>query len=151
MRAWVAAALLGTLTLGPGWALHAQGGSSSRTFRARLSPVPIDTPMVDKVTGLGSVRATLAGSKLTLQGEFKGLQSPATVARLHRARKGMNGPVLFELEVTPATSGEISGALDLTPAQAEDLAREWLYIQLHSKEAPEGNLRGWLLPEESRR
>jgi hypothetical protein len=145
MRAWLVGALVGALALGPDAGTAAQG---ARTFRARLSPVPIDLSMVDKITGAGVVRATLIGTKLTVSGEFSGLQSPATAARVHRARKGMNGPAVFDLQVTRATSGEISGAAELTPSQVEDLAREWFYVLVHSEAAPDGNLRGWLLPLE---
>ena len=39
----------------------------------------------------------------------------------------------------------ITGTLDLSPQQVEDLKGEQLYVQLNSERAPEGNLRGWLL------
>jgi hypothetical protein len=79
-------------------------------------------------------------------GTFKGLQSPATVARLHVAPKGQRGPAMLDLVVTKATSGTISGDLDLTPVQADHLVRNRVYVQIHSEKAPEGNLWGWLLP-----
>jgi hypothetical protein len=119
-------------------------------YRARLSPVPIPAAL-PTVTGVGSVTATLAGMKLTVAGTFEGLASPATIAKLHRAPKGIRGPALFDLTVTPGTSGKISGSVDLSPSQVEDLGRERFYVQLHSEKAPDGNLWGWLLVQETKR
>ena len=132
----------------------------ARTYRTRLSPVPVDTTMMATIAGSGTVTATLVGTKLTLTGTFEGLRSPATVARLHRAQKGVRGQAVFDLVVanTPgpsgpasSTSGTIAGALDLTPTQVDDLGRERFYVQLHSEKAPEGNLWGWLQLQESKR
>lgn len=134
--------------------------AQSRIYRTRLAPVPIDAAMMATTAGSGSVTATLAGTKLTIAGTFEGLKSPATVARLHRAQKGVRGPAVFDLVVanTPgasgpasSTAGTISATLELTPTQVEDLGRERFYVQLHSEKAPEGNLWGWLQLQESKR
>jgi hypothetical protein len=119
-------------------------------YRARLSPVPVPAALTT-VTGIGAVTATLAGTKLTVTGTFEGLASPATFAKLHRAPKGIRGPAVFDLTVTPGTSGKIAGSLDLSPSQVEDLGRERFYVQLHSEKAPDGNLWGWLLVQETKR
>jgi hypothetical protein len=125
---------------------------SSKSFKARLSTVPIDIPMQATVAGSGSVSAVLAGTKLTITGTFDGLRSPATIARLHKSpMRGMRGPVLFDLTASSGTSGSISGTLDLQPAQIADLEKGRLYVQLHSEKAPDGNLWGWLLPAEGKR
>ena len=39
---------------------------------------------------------------------------------------------------------------DLTPIQLADLEKGRLYVQVHSEKAPDGNLWGWLLPQEKR-
>jgi hypothetical protein len=125
----------------------AQGPS---TFKARLAPVPVDATTQPATTGIGSVTATLQGTTLTLSGTFSGLQGPATVARIHVAPRGMRGPSALDLTVTKATSGTLQGAVALTAAQVDHLRRSRLYIQLHSESAPDGNLRGWLMPEVAR-
>ncbi len=135
--------------------LAGQAGQA-RTYRTRLSPVPIDTAMMAAIAGSGQVTATLTGTKLTISGTFEGLKSPATVARLHRAQKGVRGPAVFDLVVANApgassTSGTLSATLDLTPTQVDDLGRERFYVQVHSEKAPEGNLWGWLQLQESKR
>src|SRR5262249_47053266 len=121
---------------------------STKSFKARLAPVPIDLTMQATVAGRGSVTATLAGTRLTVNGTFEGLKSPATVAQLHKSPvAGVRGPVVFDLTTTKQTSGTISGTIDLTPTQVTDLEKSRLYVQLHSEKAPDGNLWGWLFPE----
>ena len=119
-------------------------GQSGRSFKARLSPVPVDIAMVANISGSGSATAVLAGDKLTITGTFDGLKSPATIAQVHKGPvAGVRGPVVFDVEVTKGTSGTIKGVLTLTPVQIADLEKHRLYIQIHSEKAPEGNLWGW--------
>ncbi|MBM3819392.1 MAG: CHRD domain-containing protein [Acidimicrobiia bacterium] len=116
----------------------------SRTFVARLSPVPITAAMQETVAGLGSATAMLTGNQLVVDGKFSGLRSPATVARLHLAAPAMRGPAVHDLKVSSGTSGTITGSVELTAEQRQALERGRIYIQLHSEKAPEGNLWGWL-------
>lgn len=123
--------------------LHAQS-----PYRVRLSVVPIDVAMQATVAGSGSATATLKGTSLTVTGTFSGLKTPATVVRVHRSpRTAMRGPAIGDLTATAATSGTISGTLELSKSQVDDLAAGRLYLQLHSEKAPEGNLWGWFFPE----
>ena len=45
----------------------------------------------------------------------------------------------------------LSGTVDLNQQQLQDLQNSRLYIQLHSERAPDGNLWGWLMPQETKR
>lgn len=127
--------------------LGAAVAAQSQQYRARLSVVPIDIAMQATIAGSGSATATLKGSTLTITGTFSGLKTPATVARVHRGpRTAMRGPAIGDLTATAATSGTVSGTLELTKQQIDDLAAGRLYLQLHSEKAPDGNLWGWLLP-----
>jgi hypothetical protein len=149
MKHKVSAALLAVVVLYPAGGANAQGAT---TYRARLSPVPLDATMVGKVVGSGSVTATLTGSKLTVTGTFEGLSSPANAARIHKSPKaGVRGPAILDLKVSTGSSGTISGAFDLTAAQVQELAQGRYYVQLHSEKAPDGNLWGWLSLQENRR
>ena len=83
----------------------------------------------------------------------QGLKTPATVARLHRSRKpAMRGAAIGDLKATRGTSGTITGSIELTQGADRPI---WpngrLYIQLHSEKAPDGNLWGWLLPQEGKK
>lgn len=148
MKRTTAAALFGLVMLYPPGGADAQGAA---TYKARLSPVPLDATMVGNVVGSGSVTATLTGTKLSITGTFEGLRSPASVARVHRSPKaGVRGPAIFDLKVSPGSSGTISGAFDLTAAQVQEIAQGRYYVQLHSEKAPDGNLWGWLSQETRR-
>ena len=127
-------------------ALTAQYEAQPAQYRTRLSVVPIDIPMQAAIAGSGSVTAALKGTTLTITGTFAGLKTPATVARVHRApRTAMRGPAIGDLTVTAATSGSVSGSIELTKEQIDDLTAGRLYVQVHSQKAPDGNLWGWLL------
>jgi hypothetical protein len=121
-------------------------------YRARLSVMPLDVAMQSTMAGSGSVTATLKGTTLSITGTFTGLKTAATAVRLHRgAKMAMRGPSIGELTATSATSGTISGSIELSKAQIDDLAAGRLYVQLHSEKAPEGNLWGWLLSSEAKK
>jgi hypothetical protein len=58
---------------------------------------------------------------------------------------GVRGPAIQDLTVSKATSGTISGSVDLTAPQVESLKKGGLYIQIQSEKAPDGVIWGWLL------
>jgi hypothetical protein len=125
-----------------------------KTFKGRIAPVPIDVSMQATVAGSGTVTATLTGNRLAVSGTFEGLKSPATIAQLHKSPvRGVRGPVVFDLTVSKADpgGGTLSGSFELTPLQVADLEKGRMYVQLHSEKAPDGNLWGWLAPQEAKR
>jgi CHRD domain-containing protein len=127
-------------------ALCALSAQTQQTFKARLSPVPIDAQLAPVITGHGNVSAVLAGSKLTVNGTFEGMRSNATAARLHESKMtGVRGSMIHDLTVSPAAAGNLSGSVDLTPSQVEALRKGLLYVVICSTGAPDGNLWGWLL------
>jgi hypothetical protein len=117
----------------------------SERFTVRLSPVPVDTVTVRSITGSGSMEGELVGNRLTLSGSFENLSSPATIARVHRAPKGLRGPAVFELILTQDTGGIVEGVLVLSAAQIEDLKRGRFYVQISTQKNADGHLRGWIL------
>ena len=145
MRRFVSVALL-ALVFAP-----SLGAQAARTYRTRLAPVPVPA-FSPTIVGSGSLTATLTGTKLAIAGTFDKLNTPATVARVHKSPKpGIRGPVLFELTVSKGTSGSISGNIDLSPAQVQELEQGRYYVQRHSEKAPDGNLWGWLMAPKGRR
>ena len=134
------------LLLASAASMPAQGTDA---YTARLGWVPTTPADRPNVTGKGSATATLAGRKLTIAGTFEGLAGPATSARLHRGiAKGARGPSIAELTISQTASGKLSGAIDLTPEQLEDLKQGKLYIQVHTAKGvpPDGStLWGWFL------
>ncbi len=119
---------------------------AAENFKARLYRVPIDASLRAEITGGGSLTAVLDGHKLSITGNFDGLRSPATIAQIHESPvTGVRGPAVLDLTVQKATSGSVSGSVDLTDEQVDMLRHGRLYVQIHSEKAPDGNLWGWLL------
>lgn len=119
---------------------------AGETYKTRLGVVPIDATLQRTISGSGTVTAVLRGSRLSITGTFSGLQSPATIARIHIGPKGIRGPAVLDLTVTKGSAGTLQGELTLTATQVDHLKRGRLYVQLHSEQAVDGNLWGWLLP-----
>jgi len=126
--------------------LASRAGAQGDKFKARLSTVPVQATTVASITGSGSATAVLTGSALSINGTFEGLQTPATLAKLHHGLKGIRGPAIFDLTITKAVSGTMSGTFKLAPVQVDALKSGKLYVQVYSEQAPDGNLWGWLLP-----
>ena len=119
---------------------------SQERYKVRLAPVPMDGGMRNTVAGTGSATAVLTGAKLTVNGTFDGLLSPATTADVHRGpAMGVRGSSVAVLTVSKAPKGTLSGSIDLTPAQMQALEKGQLYIQISSEKAPDGNLWGWFV------
>jgi hypothetical protein len=98
------------------------------------------------VAGTGSVTGALDGNKLTVEGKFAGLASPATGAHLRAGlMMGVPGDVFADLTVIKAESGTLSGAVTLNAAQLNALTAGAVYVQIDSVKAPDGTLRAWLL------
>jgi CHRD domain len=127
-------------------ALAQSANPQPTSFKARLSPVPVETSTAPNIKGTGSIVAALAGSTLTISGTFEGMKSPATIAQVHMGARGVRGPVEFDLVVDKRPSGMVSGTITLTKVQIDTLRKGWYYIQIHAEQAPDGNLWGWLLP-----
>jgi CHRD domain-containing protein len=119
---------------------------SQERYKVRLATVPMDGGMRNTVAGTGSATAVLTGAKLTVNGTFDGLLSPATTAAVHRGpAMGVRGPSFGMLTVSKAPKGTLSGSVDLTPEQVQALKKGQLYIQISSEKAPDGNLWGWFV------
>jgi hypothetical protein len=137
--------LAGLATLAP--TVQAQ---ASRSFKTRLSPVPVSA-YNPSIVGTGNVTASLSGNKLSVNGTYEGLASPATQARIFKSPKpGIRGDALLDLKVSGGTSGTITGQFDLTAAQVQELAASRYYVQLYSEKAADGNLWGWLMPQQEK-
>ena len=142
-------AIVAVATVMAAWLGASLAAQSGEQFSARLAWVPISGAERANVAGKGSATATLSSRTLSITGSFEGLAAPATAARLHLGiAKGARGKPISDLIVTKATSGSISGSVNLNAEQVEGLRQGRLYVQVHSEKgvAPDGsNLWGWFL------
>ncbi len=137
----------GPLLLTACWLMVAGPALAAEGYQTDLGPTPLDGSNRANVLGRGSVTATLEGRKFTLLGTFAGLATPATQAHLCLgAVMGGTGPVLYDVTVTPARSGQVTGSVTLTPEQVTALKKGQIYLLLDSQNAPKGNLWGWFQP-----
>jgi hypothetical protein len=128
-------------------ALLGAAAPDAATFHFRLSPGPRLVGTRADRSGSGSVTATLEGSKLTLKGSFSGLLAVPTGAHLLMGPlPGVRGPLVADLTVSPATTGTLTGTVQLTKEQLASLHNGGLYVEIDSDKAPEGDLWGWIMP-----
>jgi hypothetical protein len=121
---------------------------AAETYQTNLGPMPLDEAVKQNMLGRGEATATLDGNILIVGGNFAGLPSPATKAHLFESPTiGVPGGQGFDLSVSEAVSGTVSGQLVMTAKQAAAFRTGRLYVQIDSQKAPAGNLWGWLLPE----
>jgi hypothetical protein len=127
---------------------------------AQAAPLPFSVALtgaqqVPPVTtsGTGSAALTYDSSTrlLTWSVTYDGLSGPATMAHFHGpAPAGKNAGVVIWISPkgAPVTS-PIKGEATLTPAQAEQFtAGEW-YINIHTKNDPDGEIRGQVIAPKS--
>jgi hypothetical protein len=125
----------------------AAGGAGAENFETRLSPSPLTDGTRINITGEGKALVQWDGNILSVSGDFQGLATDATTAALYAGLGiGVPGPKVFDVSLTPGTSGTIWGSLQLTRKQVGELRAGHFYVQINSQKAPDGNLTGWLLP-----
>ncbi|MES2473566.1 MAG: CHRD domain-containing protein [Pseudomonadota bacterium] len=123
-------------------------------YQTNLGPMPLDDETKAVIAGRGDATASYDGKTFVVKGSFKDMPSNAISAHVFDSPlPGMPGKKLFDLEVTKAASGTISGSFSLTSAQQRLLRTGKLYVQINSEKAPEeypwgpkGTLWGWLFP-----
>jgi len=121
------------------------GSASAATVKyhatlAASSEVPPSTS-----TGSGEANASLdsATHELTYDVTFKGFTSAVTAAHIHGpAAAGKNAGVVMPLGTAPTSP--IHGSAKLTEAQEKELAAGEYYVNVHTKNNPNGAIRGQL-------
>lgn len=125
----------------------------------------VQSVMPDWMPGSGAIKVTLSGAEEvparnvpgsgsgsfrvaedgTLTGAVTTKDVQGTMAHIHRAAKGANGPVIVPLEKKGDTYSVPAGR-KLTSAQIEDLKAGRLYVNVHTARYKGGEVRGQLQP-----
>jgi hypothetical protein len=93
-------------------------------------------------SGEAEVRFDARGSLLTWTVSYSGLSGPVTAAHLHGpAGPGQNAPPVVPIQ--PSAS-PLRGQLRLTPEQYTQLSSGQWYINIHTAQHPNGEVRGQL-------
>ncbi len=150
--------LAAAVVCGAGLAMAAQG--QVVTLTASLSGLEEVPPNASPATGFATLQIDIISRAWTLDISWGTLIAPMTVAHIHRAPIGVNGPVIIGLDGSgsPAwplfapgsTSFNSGGALPapfLWPAsELQNLLDGNTYINIHSQFFPGGEIRGQLVP-----
>lgn len=125
--------------------------ASPVSFKVALSGAQ-EVPGVE-TGGTGSADITYDPTtrKISWSITYSGLSSPVTMAHIHGpAALGKTGPVAIWLSVqgVPPTN-PITGDATLTPQQASELAAGQLYLNVHTRSHPAGEIRGQIVPPKS--
>lgn len=155
--------------------LLAPAASAVQFFTADLDGSQEATPNASTATGSAVLTLNDAQTRLEISIQIVGLdldgnQTPGdpdddvTIAHIHRAPAGVNGPVAFgfigpnndlngDLVIDPV-AGTIFSAWDATEGNGTTLAAELanlfadgLYINIHTAAFPGGEIRGQIVPE----
>lgn len=124
---------------------------ADETFTVDLSGLSVVPAVETPATGTADV--SLEDDMLTIEGTFQGLESDlmeiaGTPAHVHVAPEGLEGPIVFPLEVTAnidQRSGTFSLSQQLTPEQIDEFQADNYYVQIHTVLHPEGVLRAQLV------
>lgn len=94
----------------------------------------------DNVTtsATGSATATIDTDthEVTFEAQWQGLSSPVAAMHFHD-----NGPVIHGIEGwQAATTGSVSGTVNFSAGEADDLEAGMVYIQIHTESYPGGEV-----------
>jgi hypothetical protein len=128
-------------------ALAAFAGAAPRAnpirIAAKLTAKEEVPPQTVKNPGAsGSLTGEIAGSKLTWTLKFTGLTGPTTAANIHLGAAGTSGPIVVRL--CGVCYVPLRGTSTLSKALLNDLKAHKLYVNVHTKKNPNGEIRGQL-------
>lgn len=140
-RVALLAAALGCLV----WAGTAQAAES---FKVQLSGAQQVPAVETKGSGTADLTYDPASHVVTWSISVNGLSGPVTMAHFHGpAAAGKNGPVeVWLTEKGKPVEGTMKGQATLSPEQAQQFAAGELYINVHTKDHPAGEIRGQVVP-----
>jgi hypothetical protein len=127
----------------PGDGNGGNGNGEVVEYTADLDGAQEVPPVVTNGTGSATLERT--GNVLTFDVMASGLTGPLTLAHFHNAPAGQDGGVIFNLtDMIEEDNGQISivGEWTLTNAELAQLDGGTLYINLHTAQFPDGEIRG---------
>ena len=138
--------------VGVGWVSSAAAQETGKTvtfdvpLSGQMQVPPVNTP--GKGTASISYDPSTRGVSWNIV--YQGLTSDLTMAHFHGpAPEGKNAAVqvwLTNKGTTLPPSGSIKGSATLTPAQAKMFTAGDMYINVHTKDHPAGEIRGQVMP-----
>lgn len=117
-----------------------RGQIVERTFDSLAFPMDGDQQVPpDGSSATGSCFADLDAPATAVFVECSHDVANPTVAHIHNAPRGENGPVIFDF---PSAVSPFSGTAPLSPVEVAELVAGFLYVNVHSVDSPTGEIRG---------
>jgi hypothetical protein len=115
-------------------------GGVTTTFTATLTGAQETPPTI--TTAVGSALFTLSADRTQLSYHVIHNVVGGTASHIHLGGGGEPGAVIYPL--TPFST-DMSGVINIAPADAVNLAQGMLYVNVHSTQYPNGEIRGQIL------
>ena len=117
--------------------------SRSQPIKVTLSGDQEIPPVATSASGTGTF---LVGADKSVSGGVTIAGMSVTVAHIHEAAAGKNGPIVFPLAKTSETVWSVPAGVQLTDAQYESYKAGNLYFNIHSEAHRAGEIRGQIRP-----
>lgn len=121
--------------------LASASGYAQQALPISLSGSAEVPPVTTSATGSGQIKVL---PDRTVSGSIKIAGTMPTMAHIHEAATGKNGPPIITLNKTGSDSFTVPSDAKLTDAQYTSYTAGNLYINVHSAAYPNGELRGQL-------
>jgi len=119
------------------------GLASAATVHVRLTGSHEVPPVKTMARGSGVIEVAADGA---VSGKVSTRGIKATMAHIHEAPAGKDGPVIIPLERGPNGTWLVPAGSKLSPEQYKAFLAGDLYINVHSEAHPGGEIRGQLKP-----
>ncbi len=117
--------------------------AAGTSFTVPLTGAAQVPPVATKGHGSAHLTYDAATSMLTWSVSYSGLSSPVTMAHFHNGAAGKNGPVVLWISKKGGKiKSPLKGSAKLTAAEAKLLMAGDLYVNVHTKKHPAGEIRG---------
>jgi hypothetical protein len=134
-KLWIAAAAAAVTLISSAALAETVHMKATLTGAAQVPPLQINGK------GTADVTVDTTTKKLSWKIEYTGLSGPATAAHFHGpADASKNAGV--EVPIVPAGPSPLSGTATITDAELKQLMDGMMYINVHTKAHPAGEIRG---------
>lgn len=116
---------------------------SAQSMKVTLTGSQEVPPVMTSASGMGSIIVSPAGA---VSGSVTTTGIDGTMAHIHEASMGQNGPVIVQFTKTADNVWSVPAGAKLTDAQLQSLKSGNLYINVHSAANKAGEIRAQLKP-----
>lgn len=140
---WAGVGVMAILLAGCAGMRESGGGGGGNAVDVTLSGSQQSPPVTTSGSGKGKITV---GADRSVSGSVTTTGVPGTMAHIHQAAAGQNGPVVIPLTRTAEGTWTVPAGAKLTEAQYEAFKAGNLYVNVHTDANKGGEVRGQLKP-----